>query len=180
MSFVLNPDTNRMVKVGGKKWRELVKKGMVDNMAIQRVDENQLQEVLDNNQANASDKILKKKPKIGMKTSRTRGGKTSEWTAAPHQEDMADYTAKAASRTLHKHMETLSEQLHDAYENDSDEELGDFEFKLKNLILQEMVSPNIHEKPNKKMMIGRIKQKPLVSETDYELEEQSEEESEEE
>jgi hypothetical protein len=30
------------------------------------------------------------------------------------------------------------------------------------------------------MMIGRIKQKPLVSETDYELEEQSEEESEEE
>lgn len=172
MSFVLNPETNRMVKVGGAKWRELVRRGMVNNLATQQIEEYKSPNILAANQEAAETNILNhgaKKKKIGMKTSRMRGGKTYQWEATPHQEDIADYTAKAASRTLHKHMESLSEQLHDAYENDSDEELGDFEYKLKNLILQEMVSPKLHEKANKKMMIGHKPQIAESAETDYEL-----------
>lgn len=154
-SFILNPESNRMVKVGGKKWRELVKKGMLDDQTPTRLYSSILHEGKDENEAIAVRNILDRtseegRKKIGMKKNRypvRRGNNIYEFRNRPRQEEIADFTAKSASRTIHKHMDTLSTQLEEAYNNGDDEELGDFEYRLKNLILQEMLSSGINDKP---------------------------------
>lgn len=155
MSFVLNPQTSRMVKVGGKKWRELIKQGMIENSPVKTLPATVLHEAKDENEAKVIKNILSRPEeeitkKIGMKKNTyavRRGNKVLEFRNRPRQEEIANFTAESASRTIHKHMDQLSGDLEDAYENGDDEELGDFEHKLKELILQEMVSSNIHEKP---------------------------------
>ncbi len=183
MSFVLNPETNRMIKIGTKKWRELIRRGMIDNGPIDKPrskDPVLLHEGKSEDEAKTVRNAFNK-TKIGMKkntTARRKGNNVYEWSKTPHQEDIAEYTAKAASRTLHKNMDSLSSQLEEAYDNDSDDELGDFEYKLKNLILQEMISPDVKKKPDKTMRIMKSKRKnnvfrsePDEVDTEYEVDE---------
>lgn len=166
MSFVLNPETNRYVKVGSKKFRELVRHNILENVPTEKP--KPIHEAKNNEEA--AEYVTKlNKNKIGMKkntSARRRGNKVYEWSNTLHQEDIAEYTAKAASRTLHKNMDSLAEKLEDAYENNSDDELGDFEHNLKNLILQEMINPDVAKKPTTNMRKGYKKQQP---ETEYEI-----------
>ena len=172
MSFVLNPTTSRMVKIGGKKWRQLIREGIVENLPVQTVDKNQVWEAKDSNEAKVVKDIMTRK-KIGIKKGEhlmAKGNKVISCINYPKQEDMADFTARVASRTIHKHMDRLSSDLEDAYENGDDDELGDFECKLKNLILQEMVSSTLKEKPNKTMKIKGEGEKKEHKEPDTEYE----------
>ncbi len=98
---------------------------------------------------------------------------------------MANYTAQCASRTLHKHMDTLNEQLEEAY-RDSDElnadQLSEFENSLKQLILQEMLSgqanldPNVNTNQEKNQIIKEERElnAMIPPQSEYELQENTE------
>lgn len=174
MSFILNPNTNRMIKVGGKPWRRLVRQGMLPNVPIQSSDNTifEAKTVQDANQAR--DEILtevEKKRAVEkvdkIQNIKRRGKKVVKTTPGPKNEDLARYTAQCASRTLHKHINNLNEQLEHAYSNSSEldnSQLKEFEDNLKELILQEMISGEVNIEPTVKTM------KKKVDDVDFEVE----------
>lgn len=182
MTHVLNPKTNRMIKIGGKPWRKLVREGMLPNTPT-RLDtaesNNVLFEAKTPEQADqAKEEILTEQAKQALKVKaqklgpqqhpRRRGKKIVKVVTAPKHEDLAKYTAQCASRTLHKHINVLTDQLEYAYANSNDldaSQLEEFENNLKELILQEMISGEANKAPNVRTMKKKVK-----DETDYELE----------
>lgn len=193
MSYVLNPKSNRMIRVGGKPWRSLVKEGIIANNAI---DESIIKPLFTGNtieEAKAKKAELMGQVQItkrkDMPTRKLRpdhfpsrrGKKIVEVAKTPRQEEIAQYTAQCASRTLHKHIDQLSDSLENAYdqcdESDGmdDNVLKEFEENLKHLILEEMISGETTKAPtrNTRIVSQGIKQKKYVEpETDYELEEE--------
>lgn len=186
MDFVLNPESGRMVKAGGKKWRDLVKRNMIPNSPIRQETSTVLHEAIDQREAKAVSAIFKRKDspltkKVGMRKgthSHAKGGKVYEYRNRPTQIDMAHFTAQAATRTIHRHMDKLSSDLEDCHLYGGDEELGDFEYKLKNLILQEMISTNIVGKPTAHTKLHYTGKKKKLHDNEYELEEEPESERE--
>ena len=145
MSYILNPKSNRMVKIGGKAWRSLVREGIIANNPIQpkkevvfptksEIEENEIEEPYSKSSNELSTvtpiRIPLKNKDARNKTNSTsrnatyytqnRKGKPTKIRNRPKQQDMANYTAQCASRTLHKHKDTLNEQLEEAY-RDSEE-----------------------------------------------------------
>lgn len=221
MSYVLNPKTNRMIKVGGKPWRTLVKEGLIANDPITpqavetseksydlfetqneiyeaEVDEKrppQISTRKDNIRNSGNQNILplkqrdarikvKPQPKKGHYVQK-RNGRPVQIKKGGRQEDIADYTAQCASRTLHKHIDVLSQQLQDAYDASGEvgdlnnETLSQFEGNLKNLILEEMLTGEARKEPNRYMNDNlrqavpqrsqAAKKAPVNYETDYEV-----------
>jgi len=188
MTHVLNPKTNRMIKVGGKPWRQLVRQGMLPNNPtvinpdgskipnVKQREDNLLYEADSVDSANqAREEIMaeseRKKAVNKLAPNQhpaRKGKKIVKVTNAPKHVDLAKYTAQCASRTLHKHINDLSDQLEYAYSNSSDldaTQLKEFEESLKELILQEMISGDANLAPTVKTM-----KKKAVNETDYEVE----------
>lgn len=184
MSYILNPKSNRMIRVGGKPWRTLVKEGIIANDPIapgkplftgNTIEEAKAKkaELMDQVQ------ITERKDDLVFDASKTptrklrpnhfparRGKKVVEVAKTPRQEEIAQYTAQCASRTLHKHIDNLAESLEDCEDMD-DETLKEFELNLKELILQEMISGGANQPPTKNT---RIKQKKYIEpETDYDV-----------
>ncbi len=207
MSYVLNPRTNRMIRVGGKPWRSLVKDGIIANDPIApgkplfvgstieeaKAKKAELMEQVDISPSNKQDVIPTRKLRPNHFPAR-RGKKVVEVAKTPRQEEIAQYTAQCASRTLHKHIDALSDNLEDAYDDAEldPSALRDFEENLKNLILEEMISGNANKAPTRdlnKTLDARIKQKqakqyidskfdPNYAETDYECDEYTEDDME--
>jgi hypothetical protein len=186
MTHVLNPKTNRMIKIGGKPWRRLVREGMLPSTDVStphlggtEPSNNVLFEADSPEQADvAKEEILTEQAKRTLKEKaaeltkeehpRRRGKKIVKVVTAPKHEDLAKYTAQCASRTLHKHINDLTDQLEYAYANSSEldaSQLSEFENGLKELILQEMISGDANQAPDVKTMRKKVK-----DETDYELE----------
>lgn len=210
MSYILNPKSNRMVKIGGKAWRSLVREGIIANNPIQpkkevvfptksEIEENEIEEPYSKSSNELSTvtpvRIPLKNKDARNKTNSTsrnatyytqnRKGKPTKIRNRPKQQDMANYTAQCASRTLHKHMDTLNEQLEEAY-RDSDElnadQLSEFENSLKELILQEMLSgqanldPNVNTNQEKNQIIKEERElnAMIPPQSEYELQENTE------
>ena len=207
MSYILNPKSNRMVKIGGKAWRSLVSEGIIANTPIEpkkeivfptksEIEESKIEEPENQNDLNLrpvtpvrislkhKDARVKKTQKKGYYT-QNRKGKPTNIRNRSKQQDMANYTAQCASRTLHKHMDTLNEQLEEAY-RDSDElnadQLSEFENSLKQLILQEMLSgqanldPNVNTNQEKNQIIKEERELNAMvpPQSEYELQENTE------
>lgn len=186
-----------MIKVGGKPWRSLVKEGIIANDPIAPIKpllEKKVPlfsggtiEEAKKKKAELMDQVVLTERKDNIEPQRRlrpnhfparRGKKVVEVAKTPRQEEIAEYTAQCASRTLHKHIDSLSDSLEDAYDNvDGDStELGsdtlkEFEENLKNLILEEMISGEAAKAPTHNTRIARhSKQKKYVEpETEYEL-----------
>ena len=139
MTHVLNPKTNRMIKIGGKPWRKLVREGMLPNTATDSpvLDRSSTTEPSNNvifeaetpEQAGAAkEEILTEKVKNELKAKtqkltkeehpRRKGKKIVKVVTAPKHEDLAKYTAQCASRTLHKHINDLTDQLESEFYQD--------------------------------------------------------------
>ncbi len=185
MTYVLNPNSNRMIKIGGKPWRKLVREGMLEDSEniYNAPAKNVLFEADTPEQANvAKEEILTEQAKENLRqktqemteqehpriVKNTQGKKIIKVTTAPKHEDLAKYTAQCASRTLHKHINDLTDQLEYAYANSNEldaSQLSEFEDNLKELILQEMISGGANTAPN-----ITTRKKKVINETDYELE----------
>ncbi len=164
MSHIMNPETGRMVKIGGKPWRALVKKGLIPNDPITpaAATPNEIYEGVDEDDAKQMQSTLKTKGKprrtLAKNThTQRRGKKLIQVANQPKQEDIASYYAQSASRTVHKNMPALTKELEEAYdENDelSEEALKNFEAHLRELIHQEAIAGGVLDPPNKYMRKG--------------------------
>lgn len=191
MSYILNPNTNRMIKVGGKPWRELVKSGIIANdpisPAIVELPKSTMVNIAPEQSAKADflpvkvplrERDARKSGKYYIQNRTGKDGKKKEVKVQKRakQEEIADYTASCASRTLHKHMDALSDQLENYY-GDENGDLSSFEENLKNLILEEMLTGEANKAPNRYMNETRRKKvdnKQQIREADYAEEEEEE------
>jgi len=174
-----------MIKVGGKPWRALVRDGLIANDPIapgkplftgNTIEEAKAKkaEMMDQVQiTERKDNIIPERKLRPNHFPARRGKKIVEVAKTPRQEEIADYTAQCASRTLHKHIDQLSETLEDAYDDIDEDGLRDFENNLKNLILEEMISGNANKPPDRTTRQRILKKKNYVEpDTEYELDSQ--------
>jgi hypothetical protein len=162
--IIINPQTQRPVKVGSRTWLKLVKQGIV---AGQYKDPKVLSDdpsyELEDDGSNIEEmklKINKKLPK-GKHAVKGRGrhkGKIVVRNKRLNPKDVAKYTTKASASAMANNMSEL--------ENLSDEDL---EKKLEELILKEMMR---EQRPQSAPSSGRGRKK-KVQEEQYELDEES-------
>ncbi len=197
--FVVNPRTGRNIKVGGKTWKMLVSNGILESKGLER---NEYADISDPNKrmplyeadteqhAEIAKQMIKEDPEIAKKVGITKGThikkigkkliKVSQKTSPT---DMAEYTAKCASKMLNREMETLVDDYEKRIYSDSEDfledidtdeldslnqmnqkEIEDFEEKLKRLILEEMIKSSQKNKTDIDNNNNRY------SGTDFELE----------
>lgn len=188
MSHILNPKTGRMIKIGGKPWRALVKEGLLPNDPMNPAtatpkeiyagkDEKDAIAVQDELKTSAVATKPKGKPRRSLRPkthTQRRGNKIIEVKNQPKQEEIADFIARSASRTVHKNLPELTKKLEEAYDEDDDEfseeMLKDFEENLRVLIHQEVISGGVNDPPNKYMRKkGLTKGKYSRHESEYEI-----------
>lgn len=148
--IIINPNTQRPVRVGGRTWLGLVKKGLIegrytDPKELSRIPE-QPQEV------DAEIKRINQTLPRGQQAVRGRGkytGKIVSRNLRPATEEVSRYTAKMASRIVNENIEDLAE-LADLENPD------ELEAELERLILQEMAG----NKPKTKNIIVKSRGRP--------------------
>lgn len=136
MSAIINPKTNRPVKIGGRIWLELVKEGLIEGGSYN--DPKQLDDQPDNPEELKTriQEINKTLPR-GKQAVKGRGkyaGKIVERKSRPSTEDTARYTAQIASRAVSNNIEELAE-------------CDDIEGMLEKLIIEEMMDTRPKSKP---------------------------------
>jgi hypothetical protein len=147
--IIINPNTQRPIRVGSKTWLGLVKKGIFEG---HYTDPKQLAVIEDPNTVEVLIEEANKTLPKGKQAVRGRGkykGKIVSRDKHPTTEDVSKYTATIASKVVSENIEELAE-------------CDDLEAELERLILQEMAGTN---KPKK---TKRIRDK---GEEYYELEE---------
>ena len=126
--IIINPKTQRPVKVGSRTWLKLVKDGLVEGRYS---DPNELYEVKSSDQTTVESKIeeLNKTLPRGQQAVRGRGKYTNKIVRRqkrPNPQELTQYTAKTAARTIAQNVDKL-----DTYE--------DLETQLEKMILEEMM-----------------------------------------
>ncbi len=157
--YVLNPKSNRMVRVGGKPWRVLVKQGLADYIPPKErwnAEANTVAEFDSPEDAKVAQKHYRAKAKSHTKR---KASKVVRVQTAPKQEEVAQFAAKCATRTVHKNMVVLEQKLDSIYDNadggaPSEEDLQAFEDELRDLILADMIKP-LHTKTRAPVDKGR-------------------------
>ena len=152
--LVINPNTQRPIKVGGRIWNKLVKEGIMDGDYI---DDNELTTYNEDDDEKELIKEFNNKLPPNIQAVRGRGkykNKLVKRYKQPNIQDMSKYTSKIAVQKL-KNKETY-EKL---YESD------DFENDLNELIMEEL---------------NQIKQPRKIKKQEVYYEEEEEEEEEEE
>lgn len=147
MSFVVNPNTNRLIRVGGSAYRKLIKQQMLDEQkqnglpAIQQsanpedgVTEEEYQRQYRDQDPYANLKHVQRKPR---KTTAPVRKKIGRRRRQPTQEQISQYTAKAASRAFQNNLGTLTEV---AQKCENEDDLGELDSYLQKLILEEMMA----------------------------------------
>lgn len=144
--IIINPSTQRPIRVGGRSWLKLVKEGVVSG---HYTDPKKLAPIGDNPEEQIEE-FNKTLPR-GKQAVRGRGqykGQITTRNKTPATEDVSRYTAKMASRVVNENIESLAE-------------CDDIEAELERLILQEMAGGKTKKK------VGR----PRRSQNDFETEE---------
>jgi hypothetical protein len=126
--IIINPKTQRPVKVGSRTWLKLVKDGLVEGRYS---DPNELYEVKSSDKITVENKIeeLNKTLPRGQQAVRGRGKYTNKIVRRqkrPNPQELTQYTAKTAARTIAQNVDKL-----DTYE--------DLETQLEKMILEEMM-----------------------------------------
>ncbi len=150
--IIINPNTQRPIKVGGRSWLKLVKEGVVSGHYI---DPKKIAPIGDNPDQQIEE-INKTLPR-GKQAVRGRGrykGQITTRNKRPDTEDVSRYTAQMASRIVNENIESLAD-------------CDDIEAELEKLILQEMAGGR-PEKTSKKK-VGRPRK--AQTEEKYVLEE---------
>jgi len=124
--IIINPNTQRPIKVGGRSWLKLVKEGVVSG---HYTDPKKLGKLPDNEEEAEKEieRINKTLPR-GKQSVRGRGiykGQITTRNKTPDTEDVSRYTAQMASKVVNENIERLSD-------------CDNIEAELEKLILQEM------------------------------------------
>ena len=164
--IIINPKTQRPVKVGSRTWLNLVKDGLVEGRykdpkelaVVEQYEEApEIQDVIDAN-AKVEKQIseLNKTLPRGQHAVRGRGKYKNKLVRRKKRIDPADatkYTAKIASRTIKNNIEQLA--------NLDDDD--DIEKMLEKLILEEMMAGKTNQPPPKRKA-GRPKKDEVIYE----------------
>jgi len=148
--LVINPTTQRPVRVGSRTWINLVKKGVLEG---DFTDNNVLEEKyeeLPEDQLEQKIKEINEKLPIGTQAVRGRGkyaNKIVKRSKPLSTKEITQYTAKKASKVVVDNIDDLDENNYD-----------DMEKRLEQLIMEEMINTK-RSKP--------IKIKKNISKSDY-------------
>jgi hypothetical protein len=139
--IIINPNTQRPVKVGSRTWLNLVKQGVVEG---RYTDPRELATIPEGNEGieQQIEDENKKLPR-GQQAVRGRGrykGKIVRRHKRPNTEDVSRYTAKIASKTVKENLDDLAD-------------CDDMEAELERLILQEMAGSD-NRSTFKKTVVG--------------------------
>lgn len=133
--LVINPKTNRPIKVGGSVWVKLVREGIFEGIYS---DTQELGELPENEEDIEEEiKQIQRTLPIGRQAVRGRGkfkGKIVSRSKPMDSEEVSRYTAKVASKTVKDNMAELAES-------------EDMEAELEQMILREMASKKVIKKP---------------------------------
>lgn len=145
--IIINPSTQRPIRVGGRAWLKLVKEGLVSGHYI---DPKKLAPIGDNPEEQIEE--LNKSLPRGKQAVRGRGqykGQIITRNKQPDTEDVSRYTAQMASRVV-------NDLITDDERIESLTDCDDIEAELERLILQEMAVGKTTKK-NKGLRVGRPK-----------------------
>tara|TARA_R110000851_G_scaffold119581_4_gene247425 strand:+ start:629 stop:1183 length:555 start_codon:yes stop_codon:yes gene_type:complete len=126
--IIINPSTQRPVKVGSRTWLNLVKQGLVEGRYS---DPKELYNVVPGDNVEEKIQELNKNLPINEQSVRGRGkyaNKIIKRNKTPSVRDTAQYTAKVASKVVSD--PEVYEKLQEA---------DDFELQLENMIMAEMM-----------------------------------------
>jgi hypothetical protein len=135
--IIINPKTQRPVKVGSRTWLKLVKEGLVEGRYS---DPNELYKVQKPEEVEGKIKELNKTLPQGQQAVRGRGkyaNKIVRRNKRPNTQELTQHTAKTAARTIVKNVDKLQNE-------DLDEE--DLEKILERMILEEMLKDGNEQK----------------------------------
>lgn len=124
--LIINPSTQRPVKIGSRTWLNLVKKGLVEGRYS---DPNELYEIKEPTEIEGKIEELNKTLPRDQQAVRGRGkykNKIVRRQKRPNPQELTEYTAKTAARTIAKNVDNL-----DSYD--------DLETELEKMILAEMM-----------------------------------------
>jgi hypothetical protein len=136
--IIINPKTQRPVKVGSRTWLKLVKEGLVEGRYS---DPNELYEVKQPNQAEVVEQKIEELNQTlpsNQQAVRGRGrykNKIVKRHKQPSTREITEHTAKTAARTVSQNIESLSE-------------CEDLEAQLENLIMNEILGQNQNQNQN--------------------------------
>jgi hypothetical protein len=156
--IIINPNTQRPVRVGGRTWLGLVKKGLIEG---RYTDPKELSRIPDQPQEVEQEiqRVNQTLPR-GQQAVRGRGkykGKIVSRNTRPPTEEVSRYTVKMASRVVNENIEDLADFSSD-----------DLEAELERLILQEMAG----NKPTPTIGKSRGRPRKQVQQTEqFELQE---------
>jgi hypothetical protein len=147
--IIINPNTQRPVKVGSRTWMKMVKDGLTEGRYSDPNELYQIEENQDNNEVESKIQELNKTLPYDQHSVRGRGkykDKLVKRNKQPNPQELTQHTAKTASRIVSRNMETLS------LSNSSD----DIEKELERMILEEMMTG----KPKKMTVKPKIPKPP--------------------
>lgn len=168
--IIINPSTQRPVKVGSRTWLNLVKQGLVEGRYS---DPKELYEVAEGDNVEEKIQELNKELPINTHSVRGRGryaNKIIKRNKTPSVRDTVQYTAKVASKVVSD--PEVYEKLHEA---------DDFELQLENMIMAEMMGISTKPKARGRPKTAPVKQKQqqqYYEEEPQEYDDEEEEESE--
>jgi|TARA_R110000764_G_scaffold17132_2_gene47167 hypothetical protein len=177
--IIINPNTQRPVKVGSRTWLNLVKQGLVSG---HYTDPHQLEEVPeqyreDNKYVEQKIETINKTLPRGKQAVRGRGkykNKIVSRNTQPSSAEISRYTAQIASRAVNNNIDALVES-------------DDLEGMLEKMIMEEMMATRPATAPPvlprggqnyRKKTVGRPKKQEQCDNTKYEVTTQEEEEEE--
>jgi RecG-like helicase len=172
--YVLNPNSQRMVKVGGKVWRSLVKEGLLEG-AYEAPDENILYDIEEVENIDELRNDFDEKLTPDIQAVRGRGKYKNKLVKRRKQispEKMTEYTRNTAIQAVKENMDTLA-----GYSDD--EEL---ERELERIINEELLTGQTlkkvkqrKEKNNKKARFVEVESESLSEDEDDDDEYEDEE-----
>jgi hypothetical protein len=148
--IIINPTSQRPVRVGGRTWLGLVKKGLVEG---RYTDPKELAKIEEPDMIQKQIEEANKTLPRGQQAVRGRGkykGKIVSRNKRPDTEDVSRYTAQMASRVVNENIESLAD-------------CDDLEAELERLILQEMAG-TVKKVGRPKKVVGRPKQQKYILE----------------
>lgn len=160
--WIKNPKTNRLIILGGKTWRSLVKEGIIkgvienrETKILETKDEllTVLEPIKEEKSNNRKDKLIFSPP--------TRKGKKQNRLA---QQEITELSTKSAIEIIKQNSEALAEELENiAYIEDETEytdRMALFEKRVEQMIYQQLLT----KKKN-----PRVKKEPVDYDTEYSI-----------
>ena len=169
VEIIINPNTQRPVRIGSRTWNNLVKQGVLeDNQNDSNIIEDNFKE-LSGAEFNQKIKDINEKLPVGTQAVRGRGkyaNKIVKRSKPLSQLEITKSTVKKASKIAAKHID----EFDDSDYNDIEQR------RLEKLIMDEMINTN---KLPQKTTLKTNKKKPIEVEVEYENEDEDEDEGDE-